>query len=565
MTGNDAPAADVWDLRPAAAGGGAVPPELVGLKANGLIRMAQAGLPVPPGFVLSTRLCRRYHREGRQALADAAALARRKISALEAQRGRTFGDARRPLLVSVRSGAAVSMPGMLETILNVGLNEASVRGLIRLTGDPRFAWDCFRRFIQQFAQVVHGCAARPFDEVVDAELRASGAEGVRDLDFAALERVVHEFLHRYRMLAGEPFPRPYRQLEAAIEAVMRSWMSEKAQAFRRLKGLSDEGGTAVTVQTMVFGNAGAGSGSGVGFTRDPDTGEKRLYVDFLFNAQGEDVVSGRFTVEDGGSFRQSLPGVAAEIERIARLLEAEFGDMQDFEFTVERRRLYLLQTRFGYRSPLAAIRIAVNLVEEGLIDPATALARLSGIDIARVERRQLVVPAGVDPIARAIPAAAGAAVGAVCFGAEEVEHAFARHLPAILVRHDIATADVAAIARAEGIVTAAGARTSHAAVVARQLGKACLVGCDSLSFPTGDGVCRFGNVVVAGGEELSIDGGSGAIYRGRLPVESGRPETELAKIEEWRESARCSEPDRSIDHLRPDMMTSTAPAPMRSI
>jgi pyruvate,orthophosphate dikinase len=542
MTGNDALAAEVWDLGSSALGRSAVPPELVGVKANGLIRMARAGLPVPPGFVLSTRLCRRYHREGRQTLADAAALARRKITALEDQTGRSFGDARRPLLVSVRSGAAVSMPGMLETILNVGLNEASVRGLIRLTGDPRFAWDCSRRFIQQFAQVVHGCAARPFDEVIGAELRASGAESVRDLDFAALERVVHEFLHRYRMLTGEPFPQdPYRQLETAIEAVMQSWMSEKARTFRRLKGLSDEGGTAVTVQAMVFGNAGASSGSGVGFTRDPDTGEKHLYVDFLFNAQGEDVVSGRFAVEDGGSFRQSLPGVAGEIERIVRLLEAEFRDMQDFEFTVERGRLYLLQTRSGYRSPLAAVRIAVDMVEERVIDPATALARLSEIDIARVERRQLVVPAGVDPIARAIPAASGAAVGAVCFDAQEVEQAFARHLPAILVRHEIATADVAAIARAEGIVTAAGARTSHAAVVARQLGKACLVGCDSLSFPAGDGVCRFGNVVVAGGEELSIDGSSGAIYRGRLPVESGRPEAELEKIKRWRQSAESSE------------------------
>lgn len=543
MTGNDALAAEVWDLGPAAPGGGAIPPELVGLKANGLIRMAQAGLPVPPGFVLSTALCRRYQREGRQALGDAAALARSKISALEVQTGRRFGDVRRPLLVSVRSGAAVSMPGMLETILNVGLNEASVRGLIRLTGDPHFAWDCFRRFIQQFAQVMHGCAAQPFDEVIDAELRASGAETVRDLDFAALERVVREFLHRYRMLTGEPFPHdPSRQLEAAIEAVMRSWVSEKARTFRRLKGLSDEGGMAVTMQAMVFGNAGAFSGSGVGFTRDPDTGEKRLYVDFLFNAQGEDVVSGRFTVEGDAALRQSMPGIAAELERIAPLLEAEFRDMQDFEFTVERGRLYLLQTRSGYRSPLAAVRIAVDLVEEGLIDPATALARLSEIDIARAERRQLIVPAGVDPLARAIPAAAGAAVGTVCFDAEEVEHAFARHLPAILVRHDIATADVAAIARAEGIVTAAGARTSHAAVVARQLGKTCLVGCDSLSFPTADGVCRFGNVVVAGGEELSIDGTSGAIYRGRLPIESGRPETELAKIEEWRESAQRSEP-----------------------
>jgi pyruvate,orthophosphate dikinase len=546
MTGNDALAAEVWDLGPAAAGGCAISPEVVGLKANGLMRMAQAGLAVPPGFVLSTALCRRYHRQGRQALGDAAALARSKISALEVQTGRSFGDARRPLLVSVRSGAAVSMPGMLETILNVGLNEASVRGLIRLTGDPHFAWDCFRRFIQQFAQVMHGCAAQPFDEAIDAELRAAGAETVRDLDFAALERVVREFLHRYRMLTGEAFPHdPYRQLEAAIEAVMRSWMSEKARTFRRLKGLSDEGGTAVTVQAMVFGNAGAFSGSGVGFTRDPDTGEKRLYVDFLFDAQGEDVVSGRFTVEGDAALRQSMPGIAAELERIARLLEVEFRDMQDFEFTVERGRLYLLQTRSGYRSPLAAVRIGVDLVEEGLIDLATALARLSEIDIACAERRHLVVPAGVDPLAHAIPAAGGAAVGVVCFDAEEVEHAFARHLPAILVRRDIATADVAAIARAEGVVTASGSRTSHAAVVARQLGKACLVGCDSLSFPMADGVCRFGNVVVAGGEELSIDGSSGAIYRGRLPVESGRPEAELIKIEEWRESAQI--PRRSVN------------------
>lgn len=512
--------------------------DVVGGKAAGLIRMARAGLPVPPAFVLSTALCRRYQDAPEAALADARALTRRGMAALEASTTRTFGDRRRPLLVSVRSGAAVSMPGMLETVLNVGLTPDSVRGLIRQTGNPRFAWDCYVRLIRQLCTVAHGGGDELFADAVAAEVQASAADAQADLDFAALERLAHGFRDLYRVRARQPFPAdPYAQLDLAVEAVLRSWRADKAREFRRLHGLSDAGGTAVTVQAMVFGNAGADCGAGVGFTRHPDTGERQLYLDFLFEAQGEDVVSGRQAAGGDSGLRRAMPEVRAEIERVAAALEAEFRDMQDFEITVEAGRLWLLQTRPGYRSPLAAVRIAVDMVGEGLVAPATALARLDGIDLENLEWRRLAVPAGSEPLARGIPAGAGVAVGAACFDAAAVDRAAARGEPAILLRRDFATADIAAIAKADGVITAAGARTAHAAVVARQMGKACIVGCTALTVPTDGAAGRFGDTLVAAGDSLSMDGETGAIYRGALPVTAERPDAALAQIARWRAAA----------------------------
>lgn len=512
--------------------------DVVGGKAAGLIRMARTGLPVPPAFVLSTALCRRYRDDAEAALADARALTRRGMAALEAATARTFGDRRRPLLVSVRSGGAVSMPGMLETVLNVGLTPDSVHGLIRQTGDPRFAWDCCARLVRQLCAVAHGGSDRPFADAVAAELRTCDADAEDGLDFAALERLAQGFLGLYRARARQPFPAdPYAQLDQAVEAVLRSWTAHKARDFRRLHGLSDAGGTAVTVQAMVFGNAGADCGAGVGFTRDPDTGERRLYLDFLFDTQGEDVVSGRQAAGGDSGLRRAMPEVWAEIEGVAAALEAEFRDMQDFEITVEAGRLWLLQTRPGYRSPLAAVRIAVDMVAEGLIDPAAALARIDGIDLEHLERRRLAVPAGTEPLARGIPASAGVAVGAACFDAAAVDRAAARGEPAILLRRDFATADIAAIAKADGVITAAGARTAHAAVVARQMGKACIVGCTALALPAEGGAGRFGDAMVAAGDNLSMDGETGAIYPGALPITAERPDADLARIARWRTAA----------------------------
>ncbi len=508
-------------------------PERCGAKAAALIRMAAAGLPVPPGFVLTTEVCQRYYRDGRGVLDDAISAARSAVAGLERVTGRGFGDARRPLLLSVRSGAAVSMPGMLETVLNVGLNERSLSGLIRQSGSPRFAWDCYRRLIQQFAEVVHGKPAQPFAAIVDAEMRASGA-GETELDFAALERVTAQFLQLYRTLTGGPFPTdPYRQLADAIDSVLRSWMGDKACTFRRLQGLSDEGGTAVLAQAMVYGNLGGRSGAGVGFTRDPNTGEKRIYLDFQFRAQGEDVVSGRVSASGAEGLAQALPAATAQIERAAGTLEQLFGDMQDFEFTIEDGRLYLLQSRAGYRAPLAALAVAVDMVEEGLIDPATALGRLADLDLDAIEVRRVDVGGGERPLLEATSASGGVVVGATAFDLAGVERLARDGVPAILLRDDLTTADIAAIATAEGVIACRGSRTSHAAVVARRLGKVCLVGAGKLRFTSDGTAATIGDTRIAEGTFVSIDGSAGLVYAGRLPIIAQRPERQLAIVRSW--------------------------------
>ncbi|MGZ8995318.1 MAG: pyruvate, phosphate dikinase [Rhodospirillales bacterium] len=528
-----------------AAGAGPEPAALsvegLGAKAVHLIRMAAAGLPVPSGFVLSTEVCRRYHRDGRAALDPVMAEVQGHLGALEAKLDRGFGAARRPLLLSVRSGAAQSMPGMLETVLNVGLTRTAISGLLRATGNPRFVWDCYRRLVQQYAEVVEGLSVEPFADLADAELAEAGVDTLADLDFAHLESLAEAFLLRFRSLTGHDFPEdPQQQLHAAIEAVLRSWMSDKARTYRRLSGLSDAGGTAVTVQAMVFGNAGQTSGSGVAFTRDPDTGEKRLYADFCFGGQGEDVVSGRFAVIGAQRLAGRLPAVWTELQRIATRLEGEFRDMQDFEFTVENGRLWLLQSRPGWRSPRAAVRIAVDLVAEGLIDEQTALDRLVGMDARALEQRRLTVGADDRPLAHATPASFGCAVGALAFDVEAARKLVAAGRPVILARHDLSTADIEGLRLADGVVTAAGARTSHAAVVARALGKACLVGCRDLRIAKDAACCRFGSVVVSAGEFISLDASTGTIYRGRMPVTKEATLPELATIEEWRSRARGS-------------------------
>lgn len=516
----------------------ALSPEVVGGKAAGLMRMAGAGLPVPPGFVLTTEVGRRYLRDGEPALAAVMPEVEALLARLERQSHRGFGAIRHPLLVSVRSGAACSMPGMLETILNIGLNEVSLEGLIRETGDTRFAWDCYRRLVQQFAEVVHGCPASAFAVVVDEHVSAAGETEIEALDFAQLERLTEALKHRYRALIGAPFPQePMAQLRQAIGAVFASWRSDKARTFRQLNGLDEEAGTAATVQAMVYGNRGALSGAGVGFTRDPDSGAKRLFLDFRFGGQGEDVVSGRVRVTGAGDFAKTLPAVAAALTSVARRLEAEFGDMQDFEFTVEEGALFLLQARNGLRAPLAALIIAVDMVDEGLIDETTAVKRLACLDLGSLGRRRLRIEADVPPLARATAASAGVAVGRVCFDAASVAATAARGEAAILVQHDLATSEIAAIAAAEGTLTCVGARTAHAAVVARQMGKVCLVGCRTLTLVPERGLCRLGDCDVAAGEMLTLDGDHGAVYLGARPIDYERPEVYLERVRRWRATA----------------------------
>jgi pyruvate,orthophosphate dikinase len=411
-----------------------------------------------------------------------------------------------------------------------------VPGLLRLTGNPRLVWDSYRRLIQSFAEVVQGCSPAPFDEMLRLQLRRADAASVRELDFHALKEAAKAALGIYESQTGSPFPqRPAEQLAAAVEAVFASWNSDRAREYRRLKQIDDNSGTAVTVQRMVYGNAGGTSGSGVGFTRDPSTGAPAPYLDFLFNAQGEDVVSGRQQAQDAAALTALLPDAAEELVRVAQVLEREFRDVQEFEFTLQDGRLYLLQTRTAKRTAWATLRSTVDLVDEGLIDPSIALQRLAGIELDRLE--QLRVDTMAAPLAQGVPAGIGVASGAIALDAAAARRLKAGGAQVLLVRDHPSTEDIAGIAIADGLLTASGGRTSHAAVVARQLDKVCVVGCEALSIDASRRRCRLGDLELAEGDAISLDGGSGAVYAGNVPVVREAPQALLQRVAAWRAAA----------------------------
>jgi pyruvate,orthophosphate dikinase len=506
---------------------------LAGFKAHNLIRMAAMGLPVPQGFVMGTDWCSSAILDGNGIKAHLSDALQSGIRDLERASGLGFGSARRPLLVSVRSGAPISMPGMMETVLNVGLNDVSLAGLLRLTGDHRLAWDSYRRLIQAFAEIVAGIPAAPFEAALDATLRRTGAELARQLDFRALRELAHSYLGLYRDHTGQDFPQdPFEQLAAATHAVFASWMSDKAVEYRRLNVLPDDLGTAVTVQRMVFGNAGGNSGAGVGFTRDPSSGENRPYIDWLQQAQGEDIVSGRRRV----AAESEVPAwLMHKLGEVGESLEKAFRDAQEYEFTVESGELFMLQTRTAKRTALASLRMAVDQVDSGLISPEEALGRLSGIDVERITIRR--VQSEKPPLGQAIPAGTGVAQGPVAFSVKAAQQFAAKGTPAILVRNDVATSDIAGIAVVCGVLTASGGRTSHAAVVARQMGKVCLVSCADLRI---DEVARravLGQTAIAEGDPLCLDGDAGTIYADTPQITSEHPEALIARVREWRANA----------------------------
>ncbi len=509
--------------------------ETVGNKGANLIRMAKAGLPVPPGFVLPTAHCRAYFESGQKLPADMSGLVSRGIREVEKATGLTFGGDRRPLLVAVRSGAPVSMPGMLDTILNVGLCDRTLPALLRMTGNPRHAWDSYRRLIQAYAESIQGIPAETFERVLSEHMRSEGVPSVAELDVAALTRVTHDFLDLFEAQQREPFPQnPIAQLEGAVAGVFRSWRSPRAVEYRRLNGLDDLAGTAVTVQAMVFGNMGGTSGSGVGFTRDPATGANELYLDFLPNAQGEDVVSGRAPVRGVASLQETLPKLHRELRQVKRQLEWLFRDTQDFEFTVQEGRLHILQTRNAKRTPWAALRIASELVAEGLIDESTALERLAGYDLNSIRNVRLAPAEGVRPIGMGVAASPGVAVGEAVFDPSlAVKWAQAGRSP-VLIRAVASTEDVAGLAASAGLLTGRGGRTSHAAVVARQLNKVCIVGCRELAVQDNGKGCRIGDVFIKEGDSLSLDGQSGRVYPGKLEVVVEKPTEYLAEIGRWK-------------------------------
>jgi pyruvate, orthophosphate dikinase len=505
--------------------------EIVGNKAANLIRMVEAGLPVPPAFVLPTDQCRAYLQQGRRLPADFADRLAPAVAQIEKATGLTFGGARRPLLVSVRSGAAVSMPGMMATILNVGLCERTLPALLRLTGNPRHAWDSYRRLVQAYAEVVHDLPADPFERLLTEHLEREEIPTADELDATALKELTREYLALFESLAGQPFPQePLAHLTGAIEAVFRSWQSACAVEYRRLHSLNNLAGTAVTVQAMVYGNMGGTSGSGVAFSRNPTTGENQLYLDYLANAQGEDVVSGRYPLQDSSRLQQTMPELYRQLRQIARQLERLFGDAQDFEFTVQEGCLYLLQSRRAKRTPYAALRIACELVQEGSIDEATALEHLAAYDLDAIENVRLASPSE-PPLCGGVPASAGVAVGAIALDSEAAARSASAGRPALLLRTEIATTDIAGLAAAAGVLTSRGGRTSHAAVVARQLNKVCIVGCRELDIDTEQRACRLGDRRFHEGDVLTLDGHSGAVYAGRLDVITEKPLRYLQEID----------------------------------
>ena len=517
--------------------------DTLGGKGAGLAEMTNAGLPVPPGFTITTEACNDYFAAGEklpEGLWDDVLEAVRQV---EQETGKGFGDAGSPLLVSVRSGAKFSMPGMMDTVLNLGLNQDTLHGLIRLTGNERFGWDAYRRFIQMFGRIVLGVDGERFDEALSEAKAQRGVLADTELDAAALRELVDEFLAIVRAQTGRDFPAvPHEQLDLAIKAVFASWFGKRAHDYREYNKISHDLGTAVNVVTMVFGNMGDDSGTGVAFTRDPNTGEKVLYGEYLTNAQGEDVVAGIRTPLHISDMRDRLPDIYAQFDEIAGRLERHYRDMQDLEFTIERGRLYMLQTRSGKRTATAAVRIAADMVEEGIITEREALARIEPAHVDQLLRDQF------DPAAReqaqritaGLNASPGAAVGKAVFNADRAFDMAQQGEKVILVRIETSPDDFHGMAAAQGVLTARGGATSHAAVVARQIGKPCVAGCASLVIDYGTKSARVNGLGFSEGEWISLDGTTGEVFVGALPTTQARFEdqAELQKVLEWADRAR---------------------------
>jgi len=493
--------------------------ELLGGKGAGLAEMSAAGLPVPSGFTITTEACLRFYDAGRAFPAGLQEQVADAMRRLEERTGKVFGSEDDPLLVSVRSGARVSMPGMMDTILNLGLNDRSVAGLARLTGNERFAWDAYRRFIMMFANVVLGIAKENFETLIEELRDARRLTNDAQIDAAAWRELVGRFKAIVKERTGEEFPQDvHRQLRAAIEAVFDSWNSKRAVDYRRFNRIPDDWGTAVTVMEMVFGNMGDDSGTGVAFTRNPNTGEKALFGEYLSNAQGEDVVAGIRTPEKISDLARRQPAVYAQFQEIAQRLERHYRDVQDLEFTVERGRLFMLQTRSAKRTAEAAVKIALDLVNEGLIDRRRAVAMVNAQSLDQLFHARIDPSVDVGVVCKGLNASPGAATGKIVFSAEDAVTWKERGEKTILVRTETTPDDVHGMIAAEGILTAKGGATSHAAVVARGMGKPCVAGCDALRIDRANKRASFDGTDLREGDWITIDGTTGNVAIGELAL-----------------------------------------------
>ncbi|WGM40089.1 Pyruvate, phosphate dikinase [Caulobacter sp. NIBR1757] len=524
---------------------------LLGGKGANLAEMSSLGLPVPPGFTITTEACNSYYAEGRQYPADLAAQVAGGIAHIEKITQKTFGDAANPLLVSVRSGARASMPGMMDTVLNLGLNDATVEGLARLSGDRRFAFDSYRRFIQMYSNVVLGLDHHAFEEILDDHKDRLGVDVDTALTAKDWEAIVAEYKQAVDRELGKPFPQdPQEQLWGAVGAVFQSWMNDRAKFYRRMHDIPESWGTAVNIQSMVFGNLGETSATGVAFTRNPSTGEAALYGEFLINAQGEDVVAGIRTPQSltkaareemgdrNPSMEEALPTVFAEFRDVAARLERHYRDMQDVEFTVEQGRLWMLQTRNGKRTAKAALKVAVDMAGEGLISKEEAVARIDPAALDQLLHPTISPDAVRSVIAKGLPASPGAAVGAIVFSSEDAERRGAAGEAIILVRHETSPEDIKGMHAARGIITARGGMTSHAAVVARGWGIPCVSGAGDIAIDLKNRNFSVRGKVFNEGETVTIDGSTGEVLAGSVKMIEPELTGDFAALMVWADEVR---------------------------
>ena len=509
---------------------------LLGGKGANLCKMAQSGLPVPSGFVITTEVCRKYM-QNPSIMDEIWDDVKASVAQLEKETGKGFNDAKNPLLVSVRSGAPISMPGMMETILNLGLNDETVKGLAESSGNKRFAFDSYRRFIQMFSSVVDEVNFDLFEQALARARQASGITDAKEdykIPAESLEKLLVEYKAIYKNATGNDFPTdPWVQLRRAIEAVFKSWNIPRAVTYRKINKIDDSLGTAVNVIAMIFGNLGDDCGTGVCFTRNPSTGENKLYGEFLINAQGEDVVAGIRTPMPIAELEQKMPEIYKELCRLTSHLEKTYQEMQDIEFTIERGKLFLLQTRAGKRTASAAVKVAVDMVNEGLIDTKTAVTRVSPEQVEMLLHRQVDKSAKLDVIAKGLPASPGAGAGMLVFSADEAEEWAKAHKPTILARPETSPDDIHGLFASNGVVTSRGGMTSHAAVVARGMGKPAVCGCETATIDVEKETLTVGDRVFKKGDWVTVDGTTGQLLAGEAKMVDATFSEDFKKILNW--------------------------------
>jgi pyruvate, orthophosphate dikinase len=519
--------------------GNATMKNLIGGKGSNLAEMANMGIPVPPGFTITTEACIKFYENNKKYPQGMMDQVKSNLAKLEAVMGKKLGDHKDPLLVSVRSGARVSMPGMMDTVLNLGLNDTAVKGLAEKSGNERFAYDAYRRFCQMFGNVVLGVEHSDFEHILHAKKQERGIKLDTELTVEDLKDIVEKYKALVKKQKGFSFPEePLKQLQMAIDAVFGSWNNERAKKYRNLNGIPHDWGTAVNIQTMVYGNLGEDSGTGVAFTRDPGTGVKKFYGEYLMNAQGEDVVAGTRTPHPIEDLKKAMPRAYLELVSIYKKLERHYKDMQDIEFTIQEKKLYMLQTRNGKRTAHAALKIACDMVTEGLITKDQAILRIQPSQLDQLLHPMIDPKAKVSSIAKGLPASPGAAVGKVVFTAERAEELAKKGEKVVLVRLETSPDDIGGMAVAQGILTAFGGMTSHAAVVGRGMGKCCVVGCNGISVHVKEKYFTAKDKKVVEGDYITLNGNTGDVILGEVKLIEPTVTGSFRTLMEWADKAR---------------------------